>query len=251
MQRRTIDVAEFFGDEGGAACVDVYDGFSAEDVLREPVKAIVHPRIRMYDRVVQQRRRIAFLVTPEARGAVRGYNYSGQYIVAQDMPEAYVALLKQMNTVGGWDWNAFLINGYRPADYISAHSDNENGLASGSTPEYASSVATLSFGEQRSLIIESKAKKMPPLSVPMPHGCMLVMRGADFQRLYTHSVPTGEGNRISITARRHLTDNGPRGNVIVNDVAKMSGSQVECLDAEFLRARTNAKRDIRSFLTKR
>lgn len=70
-------------------------------------------------------------------------------------------------------------------------------------------VSCISLGAERTFRLREKGSKklVKKGDVRLPHGSLMTMAGADFQRLYTHEIPVEEkvhGERFSLTFRRHL-----------------------------------------------
>ena len=94
-----------------------------------------------------------------------------------------------------------LVNHYVSGeDYISAHSDDEKGLANGGF------VASVSWGAERTFRIRDKKTKAVVYELPTTPGTLIAM-GGSFQREFTHEIPVQkkvQGERWSLTFRRHL-----------------------------------------------
>jgi alkylated DNA repair dioxygenase AlkB len=129
---------------------------------------------------------------------------------AQPMNDELAKVLWAVNaTVPGQDWNAILVNEYGPNGAIGFHSDDEAGLGLGG------SVATLSWGESRDMVLKERNMAGGVSTVPL-HSGMLTVMPEGFHRRFLHGIPrrrthtTIDGNRtanssvmVSLTFRRH------------------------------------------------
>jgi alkylated DNA repair dioxygenase AlkB len=162
------------------------------------------PEIMVYGKQAHQNRDIAFYSDVSA-----GYKYSRQTIKSQPLDNSPDIggislmrwLLDTVNAGLGTTFNGILVNRYNTGeDYISAHSDDETALSKGM-------VAGISFGATRTFRIRDKESKKILLDLPHQSGMLVVMDGADFQKLYTHEIPVQKRikeQRISVTFRHHL-----------------------------------------------
>ena len=124
--------------------------------------------------------------------------YSG--ITMQIYP--WTALLldvkQRVEQIAGVAFNSVLLNYYRDGnDSMGWHRDNEREL--GLQPV----IASVSFGAPRVFKLRTYKAHDHPISVPLPHGSLLLMRG-DSQHIWEHSLPkskAGEG-RINLTFRQ-------------------------------------------------
>lgn len=130
-----------------------------------------------------------------------GYFYSGTVALAQPMTPSLGELMQAVNRETGAEYNAALLNKYAPEDYISAHSDAEDGL------DQRVGVFMISFGAERTFRITKNQSRVEEVcAVRTKHCQALQMRGAKFQSRYKHGVAAEKkalGERISITFRRH------------------------------------------------
>ena len=99
--------------------------------------------------------------------------------------------------------NAILANYYEPNDYISPHRDNEGKHAKGKP------IVGFSFGEARIFTIKSYKRKRADEGYVkrqfiLEPGSAYAMVGQDFQKLFTHAVGRGKGNRLSLTVREFV-----------------------------------------------
>jgi len=125
------------------------------------------------------------------------YRYSGQAYVAEGWPASLAELPKRLSEQFGWQSNGALLNYYRTGqDSMGWHSDNEPEL--GVNP----SVAILSFGQARTLLLRRICNHQQKLAAELAGGSLLWMSGA-VQTYWQHSLPrraTG-APRISCTFR--------------------------------------------------
>lgn len=98
----------------------------------------------------------------------------------------------------GAAFNSVLVNLYRDGrDGVAWHSDDEPEL--GPAPV----IASVSFGATRTFQLRRKADKADRLQLDLPHGSLLVMRGAT-QHNWHHQVPKTSrpvGPRVNLTFR--------------------------------------------------
>jgi alkylated DNA repair dioxygenase AlkB len=125
------------------------------------------------------------------------YSYSGLSHLGVGWPDWLVPVKSRVEEVAGTPFNSLLLNRYRDGqDSIGFHTDAEPEL--GINP----SVATVSFGSERELILRHKRAK-EKLVCPLAHGSMLVMGGTS-QHHWLHGMPKTDqpvGERISLTFR--------------------------------------------------
>jgi len=93
----------------------------------------------------------------------------------------------------------FLVNGYRPGDYISQHSDDEEQLLVGAP------IMSYSFGRPVTFVVRQKSGPQD-YHIRTQDGLRITMTGSDFQRLFTHGVARRKQDppnsyRICVTAR--------------------------------------------------
>ena len=134
------------------------------------------------------------------------YSFSRKTLVAREpSPIAARCLAFAQNTNAAY--NTVLGNLYESGkDYVGHHSDDE--------PEHGAGAAVFgfSFGATRTFQIKRSDKGSVVdgkqyLNVELPHGSCVVMRGTQFQGLFTHSIPKTAkvvGPRISFTARAFI-----------------------------------------------
>ena len=167
------------------------------------------PPIIVYDKVMNQRRDVGFF-----SDVSKGYFYSGIIEPSIELSK-FPFLLDLMNRVNselGTEFNGVLVNRYRDGSkYISAHSDNEDGL-----DKKKKMVVSLAYGETRTFRIRKKRKNIEfEISGGLDKSnyfdikhepCMLIAMKGEFQRNFTHEVPITKkpkGVRISLTFRNH------------------------------------------------
>jgi alkylated DNA repair dioxygenase AlkB len=156
----------------------------------------IEPTIQLFGKPVAQPRNVGFFSDESL-----GYRYSRQLMPSQALDESLRELLRVVNTALGSQFNGILVNHYENGTKnIGAHSDDEAGLD-------AVGVAAISWGATRTLRFRSKATKKILLDFPLQHGEMVVMRGQDFQKNFTHEIPRQlriKEPRWSFTFRHHL-----------------------------------------------
>ena len=135
--------------------------------------------------------------------ASTGYLYSHRLMNAQPLSDAMRDLLQVLNAAYGVQFNGLLINRYNSGkDSVGAHGDSEQGL------DATAGVVILSWGATRKFRLRRNGKGNPIImDVPTKHGHALQMHGAGFQKVLLHEIPKElrvHGERVSITARRHL-----------------------------------------------
>ncbi|WP_320823292.1 alpha-ketoglutarate-dependent dioxygenase AlkB family protein [Reinekea sp.] len=125
------------------------------------------------------------------------YRYSGHAYVAQGWPVHLAELPKRLLEQFAWQSNGALLNYYRSGqDSMGWHSDNEPEL--GVHP----SVAILSLGQARSLLLRRIDDHRQKIKVELLGGSLLWMAGAT-QTYWQHSLPkrAKKAARISCTFR--------------------------------------------------
>ncbi len=155
--------------------------------------------ITVFGKTHLQPRLLAWYGDPEAR-----YTYSG----IPHQPRPWSALLTRLKArveqVTGSRFNSVLLNYYRDQrDSMGLHADDEPEL--GAEPV----IASLSLGEERKLVFRHRSRReLKTVSVPLPPGSLLVMRGPT-QRHWKHGIrkltrPCGP--RVNLTFRRVYPD---------------------------------------------
>jgi alkylated DNA repair dioxygenase AlkB len=130
----------------------------------------------------------------------RSYTYSGTEMHALPWTNLLLELKRRVGEFAGAEFNSVLLNLYRDhRDRMGFHSDNERELG----PE--PTIASLSYGETRTLLFKHKRKKDLPLkSVSLSSGSLLLMKGAT-QQNWNHGINSESracGARINLTFRR-------------------------------------------------
>lgn len=154
------------------------------------------PEIIVYGKKCKQPRNVGFFSNESI-----GYNYSRQLMKSQPLGPELAELLKSVNELLGANFNGILANEYENGEHtIGAHSDSETGLDS------KVGVVSISYGAERKFRIRNKVDKKIVCEEPTTHCGLLVMGGANFQKLYTHEIPVQKKikeSRISFTFRKH------------------------------------------------
>lgn len=162
--------------------------------LREQVSWEIH-RIRMFGREVDSPRLSCWIGDPEA-----AYTYSRTRFAPRPWPAALVPVRDRVGETLREEFNSVLANRYRDGrDRMGWHSDDEPEL--GPQPV----IASISLGATRRFALKPRLEGVP-LSLDLPHGSLLVMRG-DTQARYRHALPGTArpvGERINLTFRRIL-----------------------------------------------
>lgn len=156
------------------------------------------PSIRLFGRLVQQPRLVAWYGDP---GAV--YRYSGLRLEPLPWHPLLQSLRRRIGQHCGHPFNSVLANAYRDGgDSMGWHSDDEPEL--GPRPV----IASLSLGAPRRFLLRHRDRERGERScgLVLEHGSLLLMTG-DSQRLFQHSLPRSRqavGLRINLTFRRIL-----------------------------------------------
>lgn len=162
--------------------------------LREHVPWETH-RIRMFGREVDSPRLSCWIGDPGT-----AYTYSRTRFAPRAWPGALVPIRERLRDALGEDFNSVLANRYRDGrDRMGWHSDDEPEL--GPQPV----IASVSLGATRRFALKPRGEGTP-LSLELPHGSLLVMRG-DTQAHYRHALPGTArpvAERINLTFRRIL-----------------------------------------------
>jgi len=161
--------------------------------VRGAIPWSVH-RIRLFGREVDSPRLSCWIGDPGI-----GYRYSGTRFEPHPWPVALRAIRARLGGELRIDFNSVLANMYRDGrDSMGWHSDDEPEL--GSQPL----IASLSLGATRRFVLKHRTDPSRKLALEVPHGSLLVMRGAT-QAHYRHAVPRTArpvGSRINLTFRR-------------------------------------------------
>jgi alkylated DNA repair dioxygenase AlkB len=161
--------------------------------LQESVDWETH-RIRLFGREVESPRLSSWIGDEGV-----AYSYSGTRFQPHPWPAALADVRHRLESELHGGFNSVLANRYRSgSDYMGWHSDNEPAL--GRRPV----IASLSLGATRRFVLKHRQEPTRKLSLDLPHGSLLVMRG-DTQQCYRHSLPSTKkpvGERINLTFRR-------------------------------------------------
>lgn len=136
----------------------------------------------------------------------RSYTYSGISHTPLPWTPLLLSLRSAVERAAGHSFNSVLLNFYRDhRDSMGMHADDEREL--GKNPV----IASLSLGEQRTLIFKhQRDKTLPVVRVPLPSGSLLLMRGTT-QTNWKHGINklrTGCGPRVNLTFRDIITERG-------------------------------------------
>ena len=157
-------------------------------------KLDIKPEIKIYDKIVNQRRDVGFFSDKSI-----GYHYSGMLAKSKPMTLNLDLLLELINDMFGSNFNGILINRYSSGEeYIGAHSDDEKYLDK-------SGVVAISCGGERIFRIRNKKTKEIYQDIPISNLDIIHM-GGDFQKEFTHEIPPTKklvDIRYSFTFRHH------------------------------------------------
>jgi alkylated DNA repair dioxygenase AlkB len=150
--------------------------------------------IRLFGQEFPQPRLTAWYGDPAAR-----YIYSGLTWEPRPWTPALLRLRQRLETATGARFNSVLLNLYRDGrDGMGWHADDEPEL--GAEPV----IASLSLGATRRFRLRPRAGLAhPPLSIDLPSGSLLLMRGGT-QRHWQHALPKTArplGPRLNLTFR--------------------------------------------------
>lgn len=152
-------------------------------------------RIRMFGRQIDSPRLSCWIGDPGA-----SYTYSRTRFQPHPWPATLASLRARLRETLDVDFNSVLANRYRDGrDAMGWHSDDEPEL--GPQPV----IASLSLGATRRFALKPRGEG-GGLTLDLPHGSLLVMRG-DTQTRYRHALPRTArpvGERINLTFRRVL-----------------------------------------------
>lgn len=152
--------------------------------------------IRLWGKTVAQPRLTAWHGDPG-----RDYTYSGLTMKPEPWTPLLQTLKSDVERAAGETFNSALLNYYRnERDSVGYHSDDEKELG----PE--PTIASLSFGDTRTLAFKSKRKLHGPVRVALEDSSLLLMKGPT-QRNWLHGIEKETqpcGPRINLTFRRIL-----------------------------------------------
>lgn len=164
------------------------------DKLLNEIGWEVH-RIRIFGRHIDSPRLSCWIGDPGA-----SYTYSRTRFQPHPWPAMLTLLRSRLRETLGFDFNSVLANRYRDGrDAMGWHSDDEPEL--GPQPV----IASVSLGATRRFALKPRGEG-GRLTLDLPHGSLLVMRG-DTQTRYRHALPRTArpiGERINLTFRRIL-----------------------------------------------
>ncbi len=151
-------------------------------------------QVKIWGKSVPQPRLIAWYGEPGVT-----YSYSGIVLTPLVWTKTIYELKKHVELVADHSFNSVLLNYYRDhRDSMGLHSDDEPELGPRPT------IASLSLGEERRFQLKHRHRKSePPVSIPLPSGSLLVIRG-DTQRHWKHGIPKQRrpcGPRVNLTFR--------------------------------------------------
>jgi alkylated DNA repair dioxygenase AlkB len=189
-----------FQNESGTAFLEkgIFENTALLEICISNIEPLLEerPELILYGKVCKQQRYVAFFSDESI-----GYTYSRKLMPSKPMSHSMRELLREINTMLGTDYNGILVNKYMDGnDYISAHSDSENGLDQ-------VGVVAISYGSERIFRIRSKEDKQIVHEENTTHSSIILMGGSEFQKLYTHEIPKQtkiKEPRISITFRKHI-----------------------------------------------
>lgn len=128
----------------------------------------------------------------------KGYAYSGVTVQPHPWTPVLLAVRQRVEETAGQIFNSVLLNLYRnEQDSVSWHSDDEPEL--GENPV----IASVSFGAVRTFQFKHKDDPEKRLSIELPSGSLLLMRGTT-QKYWKHRVAKTKepcGPRINLTFR--------------------------------------------------
>ena len=124
------------------------------------------------------------------------YTYSGITAYGLSWTESLQAIKARVEQLAMARFNSVLANLYRDgADSVSWHADDEKEL--GSTPV----IASVSLGQERIFQLKHKFDKTQKANILLPHGSVLIMRGAT-QQHWLHQIAK---SRRAMSPRINLT----------------------------------------------
>lgn len=128
----------------------------------------------------------------------KNYSYSGIKLSPLPWTDALIDIKSRVETASGLQFNSVLLNYYRDhRDSMGFHSDDEPEL--GARP----AIASLSLGEERTLVFKHKKLKIKPVRLLLHSGSLLIMKG-DTQANWKHGIEKESkplGPRVNLTFR--------------------------------------------------
>lgn len=127
------------------------------------------------------------------------YRYSGLVIEPRPWTPELLDIKRCVEADAGHAFNYVLANFYREGgDSMGFHADDEPEL--GANPL----IASLSLGATRRFVLKHKRRSLPPVSLDLPGGSLLLMAGTT-QHHWQHGVPKTKhavGPRLNLTFRQ-------------------------------------------------
>lgn len=128
----------------------------------------------------------------------KSYQYSGIELKGLTLLPVLNEIKQKIEDISDVSFNSVLANRYRDgSDSVGWHADDEPEL--GENPV----IASVSFGEERVFQLKHKTDKSLKTSFILPHGSLLIMRGAT-QDNWLHQIPKSSKKmleRINLTFR--------------------------------------------------
>lgn len=128
--------------------------------------------------------------------AGKRYRWSGIVQTPNPWTATLLEIRARVEAAARTSFNSVLLNLYRSAqDSVSWHSDDE--------PELGAVIASVSFGAVRRFDFKHADDSKQRLSIDLPHGSLLIMRG-ETQQYWLHRIPkakTEHAPRINLTFR--------------------------------------------------
>lgn len=165
-------------------------------ILYEETKWL-HERVMVWGKEHFQPRLTAWYGDPG-----KSYTYSGTVMHPMPWTNLLLSIRREVERITRCNFNSVLLNLYRDEnDRMGFHSDNEPSLGREPT------IASLSFGEVRTLIFRPKKdKSQKEKRLALPDGSLLLMKGAT-QTNWNHGINKESrkcGPRINLTFRNIL-----------------------------------------------
>jgi alkylated DNA repair dioxygenase AlkB len=184
--------ADLWFDPAWLTCMDADALFES---MSTDIDWEVH-RIRMFGREIDSPRLSRWIGDPGT-----AYTYSRTRFEPHPWPPSLRSIRERLRETLCIDFNSVLANRYRHGrDAMGWHSDDEPELGPGPV------IASVSLGATRRFALKSRGEDAGRLTLDLPHGSLLVMRG-DTQAGYRHALPKTArfvGERINLTFRRIL-----------------------------------------------
>lgn len=193
------DLETIFGDDKAYLKKMTVYGYTIRRHIRAAVSEVAdllnhHPEIQIRGKKAHQQRDVGFF-----SNVSEGYSYSGQVAKSTPLTASLGQILDWVNYLFKSKYNGVLVNRYVTGkDYISPHSDNENGLSP------LAGVVSISYGQTRTFTVRERYANEVLFSTPL-ESYDLVQMGGSFQQVYAHEVPKDKttGTRYSFTFRQH------------------------------------------------